>query len=98
MVMRLKGLTTKDLAESLGRIPTAVSRMLNQGTKWTYNDMVRASRFVGLPLEMLGDPDLNYAKIYSYESTRDGGIAVDDGLRRLSRGEFRALTNMFLAA
>lgn len=89
MLMHVQGKYRKDLAKELGRVPQVMSRMFNSGSEWTFNDVYKAARFVGVSLDVLTDPTLTPAKALAIVGERnnddddDGGLAValSDGRR-----------------
>lgn len=94
MLMHVQGKYRKDLAKELGRVPQVMSRMFNSGSEWTFNDVYKAARFVGVSLDTLTDPTLTPAKALAIIGERhndEGGlqVAVNNGYRCLrSSGDF----------
>lgn len=103
MLMHVQGKYRKDLAKELGRVPQVMSRMFNSGSEWTFNDVYKAARFVGVSLDVLTDPTLTPAKALAIigersdtdtdTDTSEGGlrVAVNSGYRRPRGGVFLTL-------
>ena len=69
MIISVRHIPKKDVAAALGKFPQSFSRMLKIGYAWSFDDMVKVSRCLGVSLNDLTDASLTPAKVLQMQKT-----------------------------
>ena len=93
MVLPLTGLMKRDLAKAMGIKPQSIARLLSGKQTWSLDQAVAAANFLGLPLDMLMNPNMTPASALEYiQKQENGGLAVADDVDFRCTGGACALT------
>lgn len=80
MILSVRHIPKKDVAAVLGKLPQSFSRMLKLGYPWTFDDMVKVARYLGISLNDLTDDELTPARVLQTKKAagpiRTGGQSV----------------------
>lgn len=91
MIIAVRHIAKKDIANAMGKVPQAFSRMLKPGYHWTFDDMLMASDVIGVSLNDLTDPNLTPAKVLQIQKTaapngNDGQLVAGHGFEQWTSG------------
>lgn len=94
MIIAVRHIAKKDIANAMGKVPQAFSRMLKPGYHWTFDDMLMASDVIGVSLNDLTDPNLTPAKVLQIQKTaapngNDGQLVAGHGFEPWTSGDTR---------
>ena len=92
MIIAVRHIAKKDVANAIGKVPQAFSRMLKPGYHWTFDDMKLLSDVIGVNLDDLTNPNLTPSKVLQIQKTaapndgNDGQLVAGHGFEPWTSG------------
>ena len=71
MIVSICHIQKKDMADGLGKMPQALSKMLHSGYSWSFKDMCAAADYLGVSLDDLVNPNLTPAAVFEKRNGSD---------------------------